>query len=58
LILVATEPPLADASGTAPLLAGSGELAGAMVWLKLTGAFELVFVALSLRAFGPLTRAG
>jgi len=48
---------VAGAKGTAALLAGPGELAGAMVWLKLMAAFDLVFVALSLWAFGPLTRA-
>jgi len=47
---------VAGAKGTAALMAGPAEAAGALVWLKLTAVFDLVFVVLSLWAFGPLTR--
>jgi heme exporter protein B len=47
---------VAGAKGTAALLAGPAELAGAVVWLKLLAVFDLTFVLLSLWAFGPLTR--
>jgi heme exporter protein B len=47
---------VAGAKGTAALLAGPEQLAGAVIWLKLVAAFDLVFVVLSLWAFGPLTR--
>jgi heme exporter protein CcmB len=49
---------VAGAKGTSALLgvAGAAELASAVVWLKLVAVFDLVFVSLSLWAFGPLTR--
>lgn len=48
---------IAGAKGTAALLGGPDGAAGALVWLRLLGAFDLVFVTLSLWAFGPLTRS-
>jgi heme exporter protein CcmB len=47
---------IAGAKGTAALLAGPEAVAGALVWLRLLAVFDLVFVTLSLWAFGPLTR--
>ena len=47
---------VAGAKGTAALLGSPEQLAGAIIWLKLVAAFDLVFVTLSLWAFGPLTR--
>ncbi len=47
---------VAGAKGTAALMAGPAEAAGAMVWLKVLLAFDLTFITLSLWAFGPLTR--
>ncbi len=47
---------VAGAKGTAALFAGGAEAAGAEVWLKLAAVFDLIFVSLSLWAFGPLTR--
>jgi heme exporter protein B len=48
---------IAGAKGTAALLGGPDGVASALVWLKVLGAFDLVFVTLSLWAFGPLTRS-
>ena len=47
---------VAGSKGTAALLASPPELAAALVWLKILLVFDLVFVTLSLWAFGPLTR--
>jgi heme exporter protein B len=47
---------VAGAKGTAALMAGPAQIASALVWLKLLAAFDVVFLALSLWAFGPLTR--
>ncbi len=47
---------VAGAKGTAALMAGPEEAAGGMVWLKLIFVFDLVFVSLSMWAFGPLAR--
>ena len=45
---------VAGAKGTAALLASPAEPAAALLWLKLQGAFDVIFVVLSLWAFGPL----
>jgi heme exporter protein B len=47
---------VAGAKGTAALFVGGSEAASAVVWIKLAAVFDLVFVSLSLWAFGPLTR--
>ena len=47
---------VAGAKGTSALMAGPEEAAAALVWLQLLLVFDLVFVILSLWAFGPLTR--
>jgi heme exporter protein B len=47
---------IAGAKGTAALLAGPGQVATSVVWLQLMAAFDVVFITLSLWAFGPLTR--
>jgi len=47
---------VAGAKGTAALLASPGAAAGALLWLKLMLAFDLVFVTISLWAFGPMVR--
>jgi heme exporter protein CcmB len=56
LFPVVTPVIVAGAKGTAALMAGPAEAAGALVWLKLLFAFDLLFVTLSLWVFGPLTR--
>jgi heme exporter protein B len=47
---------VAGAKGTTALLAGGAAAESALIWLKLAAVFDLVFVSLSLWAFGPLTR--
>lgn len=47
---------VAGAKGTAALLAGGIAAEGALTWIRLAAVFDLVFVTLSLWAFGPLTR--
>ena len=47
---------VAGAKGTAALLAGPQEVQAVLVWLKLLAVFDVVFVTLSLWAYGPLTR--
>jgi heme exporter protein B len=56
LFPVVTPVIVAGAKGTAALMAGPAEAASAIVWLKLLAVFDVVFVALSLWAFDPLTR--
>jgi heme exporter protein B len=49
---------VAGAKGTAALLGDpSRGMQGAVVWLQLLVAFDLVFVTLSMWAFGPLVRS-
>lgn len=47
---------LAGAKGTGALLAGEAELENALLWIKLAGVFDVVFVTLGLWTFGPLSR--
>jgi len=47
---------VAGAKGTAALMARARGSVWAMVWLKLIFVFDVVFVSLSMWAFGPLTR--
>ena len=47
---------VAGSKGTAALLAAQPDVAAALVWLKILLVFDLVFITLSLWAFGPLTR--
>jgi heme exporter protein B len=48
---------VAGAKGTAALMTGSTAMTGALVWIKLLAVFDLIFITLSLWAFGPLTRS-
>lgn len=48
---------VAGAKGTAALMAGTASMTGAWVWIKLLVIFDLIFITLSLWAFGPLTRS-
>jgi heme exporter protein CcmB len=45
---------VAGAKGTAALLATPAELEALAIWLKLLGAFDLLFVVVSMWSFGPL----
>jgi heme exporter protein CcmB len=60
LFPIATPVIVAGAKGTAALLGDPSAVSGAqsaLVWLQLLVAFDLVFVTLSMWAFGPLTRS-
>ena len=48
---------IAGAKGTAALTAIPAEPAAALVWLKILGAFDAIFLVLSLWVFAPLVRS-
>jgi len=45
---------IAGAKGTAALTGVQPDVGSAMIWLKLVGGFDVVFIVLSLWVFGPL----
>jgi heme exporter protein B len=48
---------IAGAKGTAALTAVPPDFGAAVVWLKLLGAFDTIFLVLALWVFGPLLRS-